>query len=65
MEDIALPIISLVVPADEDTDASDKSDKETNSDNEGPLPHPIVATSPSTISFLSSLERTPSPAREQ
>src|SRR5947209_18597728 len=39
MEDIALPIISLVVPTDEDTDASDKSDEETNSDNEDPPPH--------------------------
>jgi hypothetical protein len=28
MEDIALPIISLVVPTDEDPDASDKSDDE-------------------------------------
>jgi KIX domain len=39
MEDIALPIISLVVPTDEDTDVSDKSDEETNSDNEDPPPH--------------------------
>jgi hypothetical protein len=39
MEDIALPIISLVVPTDEDTDVSDKSDEETNSDIEDPPPH--------------------------
>lgn len=39
MEDIALPIISLVVPTDEDTDASDKSDEEVNSDNEDPPPY--------------------------
>lgn len=38
MEDIALPIISLVVPTDEDTDASDNDDDdgETSSDNQNP-----------------------------
>jgi hypothetical protein len=57
MEDIALPIISLVVPTDEDTDASDKSDEETNSDNEDPQLYPIIATPSPTISP----EMTPQP----
>jgi hypothetical protein len=40
MEDIALPIVSLVVPTDGDTDASDKGEEETNSDNEDRPPYP-------------------------
>jgi hypothetical protein len=42
MEDIALPIISLVVPTDEDTDASEKSDEKESSDDGNPPTDSIV-----------------------
>jgi hypothetical protein len=42
MEDIALPIISLVVPTDEDTDASEKSDEKESSDDDDPPTDSIV-----------------------
>jgi hypothetical protein len=44
MEDIALPIVSLVVPTDEDTDTSDKCDNGTSSDTEKPPLDPRFAT---------------------
>jgi Clr5 domain len=44
MEDIALPIISLVVPTDDDTDVSDISDEQTSSNNEKPPLDPLFAS---------------------
>lgn len=77
MEDIALPIISLVVPTDEDTDASEESDEKASSDDDDPPTDSIVVRDDLDYSHDSLFgsasespppyvpERTPSPVGER